>query len=270
MRLTIRSPRIQDRFRRHESRESPALRTEDVSVSFGGVQAVRDVSVGFSSGEITGVIGPNGAGKSTLVAALAGEVAPSHGRIYLGGREVTRAPPYVRARLGLARTFQSTSEFSGLTVFENLLVAGMGSRGGSFWRGLLRGAGGEAERKASQRAWQVLERFDMVPFANSYGRELSGGQRRLVEVMRCLMQDPRVILLDEPMVGVAGHLVERLLEELRRIAAEGVGLIVVEHTLEVVQRLCDRVVVMALGEVIADGSYEEVVHDRAVQTAYLS
>jgi branched-chain amino acid transport system permease protein len=245
------------------------MRTQDLAVSFGGVQAVKEVTLAFEPGKITGVIGPNGAGKSTMLAALSGQVRPTRGRIYLLEQDVTRKPPFVRARQGLARTFQTTSEFAGLTVFENLLVAGMSETGGRFWRSMAFSRH-EAESKAAQRAWEVLERFEMTRLANSYGRELSGGQRRLVEVMRCLMQDPRVILLDEPMVGVASHLVKRLVGELRRIASEGVGLVVVEHALEVVDQLCDRVVVMAFGQVIADGSYEEVIRDHAVQRAYIS
>lgn len=247
------------------------LATQDLAVSFGGVQAVTDVSLAFEPGKITGVIGPNGAGKSSLLAALSGEIRPTRGRVRLLGRDVTRRPAFVRARHGLARTFQTTSEFSGLTVFENLLVAGMGDVGGHLWRSMARGPWRhEAESRAVQRTWEVLERFEMAPVADSYGHELSGGQRRLVEVMRCLMQDPKVILLDEPMVGVASHLVQRLVTELRGIAADGVGLVVVEHALEVVGRLCDRVVVMAFGRVIADGGYEEVIRDHEVRRAYIS
>ncbi|MGH2365267.1 MAG: ABC transporter ATP-binding protein [Chloroflexota bacterium] len=239
-------------------------------MSFGGVQAVRNVSVSFGRGSITGLIGPNGAGKSTLLAALGGQAQLSGGRIFLGGAEVTHRPPYWRVRHGLSRTFQTTSEFAGLTVFENLLVAGLGRRGASFWRGLIGGRQSSAQDSdVAARARELLARFAMEPQADAYGRELSGGQRRLVEIMRCLMQKPDVILLDEPMVGVAPHLVQRIIDALRGIREQNVALVVVEHALEVIGQLCDRVVVMAQGEVISDGAYADVIREEAVQQAYL-
>lgn len=247
------------------------LAARGVSVRYGGVQAVRGVDLDLAAGEVTGIIGPNGAGKSTFLAALSGQVRPQEGRVELAGRDVTRLAPYRRARLGLARTFQSTSEFEGLTVFENLVVAGLGQEGSSLWHSLVHSTGAQARtRQTWDRAWEVLERFEMAHAANLLGSELSGGQRRLLEVMRCLMRRPRMILLDEPMVGVASHLVARLVEQLRSIAREGIGLVVIEHALEVVGELCDRVVVMASGEVIADGAYNEVVADRNVRLAYLT
>ncbi len=246
------------------------LRAEDVVVRYGGIHAVQGVSLHLSRGEILGLIGPNGAGKSSLLAALGGQLHTRGGKIFLGGRDVTGSSPANRARLGLARTFQTTSEFEGLTVYENLTVAGRGAPGASLaevvfdWRG-----NRAAEAATRRRTWDVLERFDMGHVANLYGRELSGGQRRLVEVMRCLMQDPSVLLLDEPMVGVAPHLVARLISDLRSVARGGIGLIIVEHALDVVRELSDRVVVMALGKVIAEGSYEDVVANQAVRDAYI-
>ncbi|MGH7757830.1 MAG: ATP-binding cassette domain-containing protein, partial [Candidatus Dormibacteria bacterium] len=126
------------------------------------------------------------------------------------------------------------------------------------------------ERELGERAWQILRRFEMEHTANLLGQELSGGQRRLVEIMRCLMGAPEVMLLDEPMVGVAPHLTRKLIEDLRSIARDGLAIVIVEHALEVVRQLCDRVVVMAMGRVIAIGSFEEVVQDKDVQAAYLS
>jgi branched-chain amino acid transport system ATP-binding protein len=128
---------------------------------------------------------------------------------------------------------------------------------------------GLEDRAMARRAWDVLERFELADLANAYGRELSGGQRRLVEIMRCLMRSPTVLLLDEPMVGVAPHLVDKLITDLKSIRDDGIALIIVEHALEVVQELCDHVQVMALGRAIASGVYEEVVKDREVQAAYL-
>jgi ABC-type branched-subunit amino acid transport system ATPase component/ABC-type branched-subunit amino acid transport system permease subunit len=246
----------------------PVLDVRGVSVRFGGVQAVRDVSLQVAAGEVVGLIGPNGAGKSSLLGALGGQFAVASGRVLLGGHDVTSLPPYRRARVGIVRTFQHTSTFDGLTVFENLLVAAMSARGARLRDAL---AGRQRQRAAAGEAvWARLREFDMVPMADSYGSELSGGQRRLVEIMRCLMESPRVLLLDEPMVGVAPHLVRRISEDCARISASGVAIVIVEHALEVVEAVCDRVVVMASGQVVTDASYAEAMSSGAVREAYFA
>ena len=248
----------------------PVMVAQELVVRYGGVAAVQGVSLEVFPGEIVGLIGPNGAGKSSVLAALAGQLRPRGGVIRLCGRDVTRSSPYGRARLGLARTFQTTSEFPAMTVFENLLVSSRGATGASLWHVAGRWRTNRAEDQAAEaRAWEVLDRFEMTETANAYGAELSGGQRRLVEIMRCLMRDPALLLLDEPMVGVAPHLVKKISSDLRAVANEGIGMVLVEHALEVVRTLCDRVVVMALGRVIAEGSYDEVVTDQGVRDAYL-
>ena len=251
--------------------DAPVLQVRDVVVRYGGLVAVSRVSFDLFRGKILGLIGPNGAGKSSLLAAIGGQQRAKGGSILLQGRDVTRSAPYTRAQHGLVRTFQTTSEFEGMTVFENLLVAGRGAVGASLWRVVARSRTNRAEeRRAAAKAWGVLERFEMADLADAYGHELSGGQRRLVEIMRCLMRDPAVLLLDEPMVGVAPHLVAKFINDLRAVAAEGIGLVIVEHALEVIEQLCDVVVVMALGEVIAEGTYAAVVGDEGVRRAYLA
>jgi ABC-type branched-subunit amino acid transport system ATPase component/ABC-type branched-subunit amino acid transport system permease subunit len=248
----------------------PVLVAKELVVRYGGVAAVQGVSLEVFPGEIVGLIGPNGAGKSSVLAALAGQMRARDGVIRLGGQDVTRSSSYARARLGLARTFQTTSEFPAMTVFENLMVSSRGAAGASLWHVAGRWRTNRAEDLAAEsRAWEVLDRFEMTETANAYGAELSGGQRRLVEIMRCLMRDPALLLLDEPMVGVAPHLVKKISSDLRSVADEGIGMVLVEHALEVVRTLCDRVVVMALGRVIAEGSYGEVVTDQGVRDAYL-
>ena len=247
------------------------LAVREVSVRFGGVAAVRDASLELREAEVVGLIGPNGAGKTSLIGALGGQLPVAGGRVLLGGADITSASPHRRARLGLCRTFQLTSTFDGLTVFDNLLVAALGADGSRLCGSL---AGGRARRArvaaARDAAWERLAEFDMAEVASRYGAELSGGQRRLVEIMRCLMQSPRVLLLDEPMVGVAPHLVERIGAECARIRDSGVGIIVVEHALEVVQAICDRVVVMASGAVVAQATYAEAMGSGAVREAYFS
>ena len=250
---------------------SPVLEVSGLSVRFGGVAAVQDVRVSLAEREVVGLIGPNGAGKSSLLGALGGQVPVAAGQVRLDGHDITAMPPHRRARLGLARTFQLTSTFEGLTVYENLLVAALQARGSRLRDSL---AGGRAQRareaEAADAAWSRLSEFGMTSVAGQYGAELSGGQRRLVEIMRCLMQSPRVLLLDEPMVGVAPHLVERIQQECARIRDSGVGIILVEHALEVIQAVCDRVVVMASGRVVAQATYAEAMSSGAVREAYFA
>jgi ABC-type branched-subunit amino acid transport system ATPase component len=250
---------------------SALIETAGLSVTFGGITAVDTVSLSVPAGQMVGLIGPNGAGKSSLLAAIGGQVRPGSGSVRFRGRDISRLPPHRRARLGVVRTFQQTSVFERLTVFENLLVAGLAGQGSSLARSL---AGGRAYRReagaAAGHAWQVLAEFELAEMADAYGHELSGGQRRLVELMRCLMQRPAVLLLDEPMVGVATHLADQIKRECARLAGSGLAIILVEHALEVVEELCDRVVVMAQGRIIADGSYQETTQDGLVQEAYFT
>ncbi len=262
--------RPEQRIASAASASGPVLVADDVVVSYGGVTAVDGMSLEVRPGEAIGLIGPNGAGKSSFLAALAGQNRVARGQVLLEGKDITKLPSYQRARLGLARTFQMTSEFAGMTTFENLLTAGMGVEGASLSRVVLHPRANRAQDgEVARRAWAILHRFDAAHIANLYGRELSGGQRRLVEIMRCLMRSPKILLLDEPMVGVAPHLVARLVSDLKSLRDDGIALVIVEHALEVVRELSDKVNVMALGRLIASGTYDEVVRDQAVQAAYL-
>jgi branched-chain amino acid transport system permease protein len=255
---------------RNAERSGPVLSVRDLTVRYGGITAVDSVSFDVQPAEIVGLIGPNGAGKSTLLAALGGQLTPAAGSVRLNGREVRRVPAYRRARSGLARTFQMTSEFQGLTVFENLLVSGRGQNGASLARLLGRRSSNRAdERAAASRAWSLLDQLDLSYAANSYGRELSGGERRLVEIMRCLMRQPAILLLDEPTVGVAPHLMPRIVADLKEISRSGVALLLAEHSLDVIAELSDRVLVMADGQVIAEGGYDDVVAQPDVREAYV-
>ena len=246
------------------------LEAVDVSREFGGVRAVDGVSFRVRHGTLTGLIGPNGAGKSTLLAMLAGTLPVSGGKIYYQGQDVTHLPAYRRARLGLVRTFQLASEFKRLTVMENLLTAVPDNRGDSF-RGALAGRrywrGDEAA--AIARAEALLERFGLDGYANSYAGDLSGGQRRLVEIMRALMAEPRVLLLDEPMAGVHPNLARRIGNQLAALCAEGLTVLMVEHELAIMDEFCDPVVVMAEGAVLAEGTMAELRSRSEVVEAYL-
>jgi ABC-type branched-subunit amino acid transport system ATPase component/ABC-type branched-subunit amino acid transport system permease subunit len=246
------------------------LRAIDVRRDFGGVHAVSGVSLSVRRGTLTGLIGPNGAGKSTLLALLAGTDRVSAGQIVYGGQDVTRVPAYRRARMGLVRTFQLASEFKRLTVLENLLSAAPGNRGDSL-RGAIAGRRywGRDETAAIARATGILTRFGLESLANSYAGDLSGGQRRLVEIMRALMTDPRMLLLDEPMAGVHPELARRIGSALVELCRDGMTILMVEHELAIMDEFCDPVIVMADGSVLAEGTMTEL-RDRAeVVEAYL-
>jgi branched-chain amino acid transport system permease protein len=246
------------------------LEAVDVVREFGGVRAVAGVSFQVRRGTLTGLIGPNGAGKSTLLAMLAGTLGVTSGRILYEGRDVTGVPAYRRARLGLVRTFQLASEFKRLTVMENLLSAVRGNRGDTF-RGSLLGKHywGADETAAIARAEAILERFGLEQFANHYAGELSGGQRRLVEIMRALMTEPDALLLDEPMAGVHPNLARRIGNELVALCADGMTILMVEHELAIMDEFCDPVVVMAEGAVLAEGTMEQLRRRSEVVEAYL-
>jgi len=246
------------------------LQAIDVSRDFGGVKAVSGVSLSVARGTLTGLIGPNGAGKSTLLAVLAGTDRATSGTIRYEGQDVTGLPAYRRARLGLVRTFQLASEFKRLTVMENLLSAAPGNRGDTM-RGALYGRRywKNDEQATIGRAADILRRFGLTDLTNSYAGDLSGGQRRLVEIMRALMTDPAMLLLDEPMAGVHPELAHRIGEMLTQLSRDGLTVLMVEHELAIMDEFCDPVIVMADGAVLAQGTMAQL-RDRAeVVEAYL-
>ncbi|MHB1523102.1 MAG: branched-chain amino acid ABC transporter ATP-binding protein/permease [Candidatus Dormibacteria bacterium] len=246
------------------------LSTEGVVVDFGGVKAVDGVSLSVQRGRLSGLIGPNGAGKSTLLAALAGSVRVAEGRIYFEGQDVTQMPTYLRARAGLVRTFQLASEFKRLTVVENLISAVPGQRGDTF-RGSLRGRRywGREELAATERARELMERFGLIEYADTYAGNLSGGQRRLVEIMRALMAEPRLLLLDEPMAGIHPSLARKIGANLQQLCAEGMTILLVEHELAFMDEFCDPVTVLAEGRILAEGTMVELRRHAEVVEAYL-
>jgi branched-chain amino acid transport system permease protein len=238
--------------------------------SFEGVRAVDGVSVAFEHGRLTGLIGPNGAGKSTLLAMLAGTLEPTEGSVAYRGVDITSVPAYRRARQGVVRTFQLASEFKKLTVVENLLSAVPAQRGDSLHGALLGRRYWEPdERAALERAEEMLERFGLSTHADSYAGDLSGGQRRLVEIMRALMTRPRVLLLDEPMAGVHPELAHRIGELLLELCAEGITIVMVEHELAIMDEFADTVVAMAEGRVLAQGTMSDLRAQEDVVAAYL-
>ncbi len=246
------------------------LECRDLVRTFNGVPAVDGVSMAFQRGRLTGIIGPNGAGKSTVLAMLAGTLPATSGQVLLRGEDVTALPAYRRARLGLVRTFQLASEFKRLTVLENLVAAVPGQRGETFRGALLGRRYWSAQERASiERAEDMLERFGLLALADRYAGDLSGGQRRLVEIMRALMAEPDVLLLDEPMAGVHPRLAHELGMQLVRLCDEGTTVIMVEHELSIMDEFCDPVFVLADGRVLAEGTMAALRAREEVVEAYL-
>jgi branched-chain amino acid transport system permease protein len=246
------------------------LTVTDLHRQFGGVHAVNGASFHVPPGQITGLIGPNGAGKSTALNVIAGALKPTAGKISYRDQDITGLPAYKVARRGIIRTFQISSEFAALTVLENLLVAAPSQRGETLWQAALgKRYWRPQERAMVQRARRLLARFDMSAKEDEYAGNLSGGQKRLLELMRGLMADPALLLLDEPMAGVNPSLARRIEQHLLDLRGEGLTMLMIEHELAVVERLCDPVIVMAQGRVISQGTMAEVRTDREVLDAYL-
>jgi ABC-type branched-subunit amino acid transport system ATPase component len=255
---------------RSVSQEPTILATDGLTKHFGGQTAVDHVSLEVKAGAITGVIGPNGAGKTTLMGLVAGALRPDSGTVRFLGNDITRLPTYRRARIGLARTFQISGEFAKMTVIENLMVAAP-RQVGETWRGYLLGRRGwqRQETDAAERARAILHRFNMAGKERELAGGLSGGQKRLLEVMRALMTEPTMLLLDEPMAGVNPRLARSVEDHLLELRDDGITMMLVEHELGTVGRLCDRVVVMARGRILADGTMDELQGSHEVVDAYL-
>jgi branched-chain amino acid transport system ATP-binding protein len=250
---------------------SAILSLRGISVSFGGVQANRDVSLEVGRGEILGIIGPNGAGKTTLLNCIGGLNRPDAGEIRLGEVRITGMKPNRIAALGLRRTFQTSQLFAGMTVLENMMTGlHLHTRAGLFASALRSGAMRAEEAAAAGKALEALRFVGMEQFAERPGNALSFGQQRIVEIARALISEPKVVLLDEPAVGLSVTRVAELDRLLRRIRDEkGVTLVMIEHVIRLVMDVCDRVVVLNSGMKIAEGTPDQVARDPAVIEAYL-
>ena len=248
----------------------PILRVQDVSHAFGGVRAVDDCSLQITAGIITAIIGPNGAGKSTLIEVITSGLRLQTGSVHYRGSNISRTPPHLLAGLGLYRTYQLSREFAALTVLENLLVVAPEADESLLGAVLLRGRMKRRRDAATERALDVLERFGLLAMRNEPASTLSGGQKRLLELARAVMCRPRLLFLDEPAAGINPALITLIEGHLRRMLAEdGTTLVIVEHNLSLVERLCDHVIVLAEGRVLAEGSMAEHRDNDAVVSAYL-
>ena len=255
-----------------EGATPPALALEGVSVRFGGIRALNDVSCSVDAGEVMGLIGPNGAGKTTLFDAISGVRAPDEGRVYLGGKDMTGANAVARARWGLRRTFQRVQTFGWLTVEDNVLSAIEWEGGGGGLLADLVASPTRRRREKRRRASvdEVLEQCGLTAVRNDSAGSLPIGLARMVEVARARIAAPKVLMLDEPSSGLDEAEAARLGERIQALKAAGdCAVVLVEHDVGFVMEQCDRIVVLDLGEVLATGTPAEIQQNSAVRAAYL-
>jgi branched-chain amino acid transport system ATP-binding protein/neutral amino acid transport system ATP-binding protein len=248
----------------------PLLDVHGLRRSFYGVRALDGVDLTVERGTITGLIGPNGAGKTTLFNCVSGLVPPDGGRVVFDGVDVTGWTPHRVTRRGLVRTFQIARGFPRLSVLENLLLYGAAQPGETLWRALVRApSAARRERALVERARAVAARLRLTALLEAPASDLSGGQKKLLELGRVLMTDPQLVMLDEPIAGVNPTLAVEIAGHLQALRADGITFLVIEHHLDVIARLCDPVIVMADGRHLAEGRFAEVAADERVQAAYL-
>ncbi|WP_338726906.1 ABC transporter ATP-binding protein [Haladaptatus sp. DJG-WS-42] len=229
------------------------LEIDGLKKSFGGLVAVDGLDFEIERGEIVGLIGPNGSGKTTTFNLTTGFLSADDGRIVFDGTDITSSSTHEIATLGLGRTFQETKPFGKLTVFENMLVPQSP-------------LSGEAKL---QHARELLDDLELTRVADNHGEDLSGGQKKLLEIARVLMLDPDLILLDEPSAGVNPALMDDILDHIAKLNENGRTILIIEHDMSIVAELCDRVIVMNNGQNIASGTFEEVQQNDLVREAYL-
>ena len=248
----------------------PLFEVADLRRSFYGVTALAGVTFGVEAGTITGLIGPNGAGKTTLFNVVSGLIAPHGGRVQFDGDDITGRRPERITRRGLVRTFQIARGFPRLTVMENLLLYGTEQPGERIFDALIGpGRVRRRERALVRKAVEVADKLTLTDVLDNRADQISGGQKKLLELGRVLMTRPRMILLDEPVAGVNPTLADALAEHLLSLRGEGYTLLIIEHDMNMIAKLCDPVIVLAEGRTLADGSFEQIAADARVQEAYM-
>ncbi len=254
-----------------KKREEKMLEIKNLMKSFGGLQVIYDCSLEVKAGSITGLIGPNGAGKTTLFNLLTSYHRPDRGEIYFMGERIDRLATHKIFHKKLYRTFQIPREFAQMTVLENLMLIPASQRGESIWNTLFRPKTvKEQERAIKEKALEVLEFIELFDLKDEYAGSLSGGQKKLLELARSLMADPKLVLLDEPGAGVNPTLLKKLVDNIRKLCEQkGITFFLIEHDMNLVMNLCDPVIVMSEGQKLAEGTPEEIKKDPRVLEAYL-
>lgn len=246
------------------------LSAREVSISFGGVQALQDVSIVLEQGRTVALIGPNGAGKSTLINCLTGHYQPSSGSVVLDGRDITRRPPEARVMDGLARTFQTPRIDHSSTVRENVMVGFYAETKSRLLATMVRSPRQRREEKMIQRAVdELLERFELTEVAHTRAGELPVWQVRIVEIARSATMKPSYMLLDEPAAGLDAAERQRLVEHIKALSAAGIGVLLVEHNFDFVRQVSDHVMVIDRGRSLAEGTVDEITKNALVIEAYL-
>ena len=246
------------------------LSIQNVSLNFDGLKALNGATFDVARGTLTGLIGPNGAGKTTLFNCISGLYKPTSGTIAFGGKAITGLPPEKITGGGLIRTFQLARGFPRMSVFEHLLLYGQNQPGESILSGLLGTATArQRESELHDKAWVIIKRLKLERIANQFPGNVSGGQKKLLEIGRALMTDPQMLLLDEPMAGVNPTLVNEIGDHLLALKEEGITILLIEHDMPLIRRLCDEVIVMAEGAFMARGKFDDIASDTRVQEAYL-
>jgi branched-chain amino acid transport system ATP-binding protein len=247
------------------------LSVTELGRSFGSLVAVDDVSFGVEAGEIVGMIGPNGAGKTTTFNCISGALDSDAGTVTFDGHDVTNAAPHELARRGLVRTFQQTRELSTMTVMDNMLLPTPDHPGERAWHAVARTeASHRREQEAYEQATELLNVFDIGSVADEYAGNLSGGQRKLLELARALMLDPTMLMLDEPFAGVNPTLTTEIVEHIESLNEDGLTLLIIEHELETLTELVDRLIVLSDGRVLVADAPGDVMENQEVINAYLS
>jgi branched-chain amino acid transport system ATP-binding protein len=248
----------------------PVLETQSISVNFGQLRAVADLSFQVEQGEVHGLIGPNGAGKTTVFNAMTGVYRPSEGKIFLDGEDITALPPHVIATKGLTRSFQQTLVFMGETVLENMLTGfHMSHRSGVLSEFLHTRKARHANRESVEESLEILKLMGLESLKNEFAGNLPHGHQKALGVSMALACHPRVLLLDEPVTGMNPSETKEMAERILAMRERGLTIVLVEHSMQVVMSICDRITVMNYGCKIAEGCCQEVRHDESVIEAYL-